>query len=422
MLIPQSEIDRIKREVSVEQFLVNPKRQGGFLVARCPLPGHDDKTPSFRFNLAEGWWKCMGCGRGGGGILKFACAYWGLSWPRDFPLVLERLGARRGEPAEHRYLPPGIKGTAATPTRPKTWPRLPDRAAIAVYRVAAEMWATNLWRPTNRDALAYVRGRGIPDALIRSEWIGVSTDTLGAALRERGLSPEIAHGLGLLRWDGHETFAGRITFVEWRLVAGEWVPVWATARVYGDGAAWDEGRKYLNVRGDRLIVGLDHARQGREVVVVEGVVDRLAVLSFGDVAVSLGSNQPSPGMYAELRALARTRRLILFGDPDRAGRKGRLRTLATLDLPPAAEASVADLPPMVGDPGALLGRRDGAAIYRAAKEHARRVDLARFGRLVSICHLSYETRKAAIRARTRMITAAPPPVRRPGKEVDVMGD
>jgi hypothetical protein len=64
MLYPQSEIDRIKREISVEHFLVNPRRQGGFLVARCPLPGHDDKTPSFRYNLAEGWWKCMVAPRG----------------------------------------------------------------------------------------------------------------------------------------------------------------------------------------------------------------------------------------------------------------------------------------------------------------------------------------------------------------------
>jgi len=393
VLIPQSEIDRIKREVSIEQFLVHPKRQGGFLVARCPLPGHDDKTPSFRYNLAEGWWKCFGCGRGGSDIIKFACAYWGLSWPHDFPLALKRLGARRGDVGEHRYLPLAIKGAAAPPARPETWPRLPDTAAIAIYQAAAEVWATNLWRPTNRDALAYVRGRGLPDALIRSEWIGVSTDTLGAELRERGLSLEIAQLVGLLRRDGHETFAGRITFVEWRLVGGDWAPVWATARVYGDGAAWDEGRKYLNVRGDRLVVGLDRARHADEVVVVEGVVDRLAVLSFGDAAVSLGSNQPSPGMYAELRALARTRRLILLGDPDRAGRKGRMRTLATLDLPPAAEASLADVPPGISDPGALAERPDGAALYRAAKEGARRVDLARFGRLVAACHTSYEAAK-----------------------------
>jgi len=421
MLIPQAEIDRIKREVSVAQFLVNPKRQGGFLVAHCPLPGHDDKTPSFRLNQAEGWWKCMGCGRGGGDVITFACAYWGLSWPRDFPLALERLGARRGEPAGHRYLPPGIKG-AAMAARPETWPRLPDQAAIAIYRTAAEVWATNLWRPANRDALAYVRGRGIPDALIHSEWIGVSTDTLGAALREHSLSPEIAHGLGLLRRDGHETFAGRITFVEWRLVGGDWAPVWATARLYGESAAWDEGRKYLNVRGDRLVVGLDRCRQAGEVVVVEGVVDRLAVLSFGDAAVSLGSNQPSPGMYAELRALVRTRRLVLLGDPDRAGRRGRLRTLATLDLAPAAEAFLADLPPLVGDPGALMGRPDGAAIYQAAKERARRVDLARFGRLVAACHAAYEARKATTRAHTRATTAAPPTSRLSRKEVVAIDD
>lgn len=422
MLYSQIEIDRIKREVSVEQFLVNPKRQGGFLVARCPLPGHDDKTPSFRLNLAEGWWKCFGCGRGGSDVIKFACAYWDLSWPRDFPLALDRLGARRAGSDEHRYLPPGVKGMAAAPTCPETWPRLPDRAAIAVYQTAAEVWVSNLWRPTNRDALAYLRGRGLPDALIRSEWIGVSTDTLAADLRRRGLSLEIAQRLGLLQRDGHETFAGRITFVEWRLVDGAWAPVWATARVYGDGAVWDERRKYRNVRGDRLVVGLDRCRQAAEVVVVEGVVDRLAVLSFGDAAVALGSNQPSPGMYAELRALARTRRLILLGDPDRAGRKGRMRTLATLDLPPAAEAYLADLPQHVGDPGALAQRTDGAALYRAAKERARRVDLARFGRLVAACHATYEARKAANRVHTRAITAASPPARPPKKEVLVMGD
>ena len=422
MLYPQSEIDRIKRDVSVEQFLVHPKRQGGFLVARCPLPGHDDRTPSFRYHMAEGWWKCFGCGRGGSDVIKFACAYWNLSWPRDFPLVLERLGARCGDPAEHRYLPPGIKAAAATPVGAETWPRLPDTAAIAVYQAAAEVWATNLWRPTNRDALNYLRGRGIPDALIRSEWIGVSTDTLGAALRARDLSTEIAQRVGLLRRDGHETFAGRITFVEWRLAEGEWVPVWATARVYGDGAMWDQERKYLNVRGDRLVVGLDRCRQAHEVVVVEGVVDRLAVLSFGDAAVSLGSNQPSPGMYAELRTLARTRQLIFLGDPDRAGRKGRIRTLATLGLPPAAEVSLADLPPEVGDPGALAERPDGAAIYRTAKERARQVDLARLGSLVAACHASYEARKTTSRVHARVITAALAPGGLPTKEVKAMGD
>lgn len=394
MLIPQSEIERIKREVSVEQFLAHPKRQGAFLVARCPLPGHDDKTPSFRLNLAEGWWKCFGCGRGGSDVIKFACAYWNLSWPRDFPVVLERLGARRGAVDDH-YLPSTLTNSLAMTATREALPRLPDGATIAVYRAAAEVWSTNLWRPVNRDALAYVRGRGIPDNLIRSEWVGVSTDTLAAELRKRGLSLEIAQRAGLLRRDEHETFSGRITFVEWRLVGGDWAPVWATARVYGDGAVWDHDRKYLNVRGDRLVIGLDHCWKSPEVVVVEGVVDRLSILSFGDAAVALGSNQPSPGMYAELRALARSCHLFLLADHDRAGRKGRIRTLSTLNLPPAAQVSLIDVPTEVGDPGALAERPNGAAIYSSIKGRARHVDLADFGRLAAACHANVETQKAA---------------------------
>ncbi len=224
MRIPQSEIDRIKREVSVETFLVRPKRQGAFLVARCPLPGHDERTPSFRYHIVDGWWKCMGCGRGGHDVIRFACAYWDLTWPRDFPLVLQRLGAHGEAPAENAYLPGGLR-RAPGQVEPAVVPRLPDRTARAVYQVAAEVWAANLWHPLNRDALAYLRGRGLPDAVIRAEGIGVSTDTLGAALRERGLSLEVAQVLGLLRRDGHETFAGRITVVEWRLIEGLWTPV-----------------------------------------------------------------------------------------------------------------------------------------------------------------------------------------------------
>lgn len=403
MRIPRDEIERLKREVSVEQFLDHPKRQGAFLVARCPLPGHDDRTPSFRLHRDEGWWKCMGCGRGGGDVLSFAGAYWGLSWPRDFPVVLERLGARPADPAAPSTLPPGIRETAQ---RAEHWPRLPDAAGRVIFGVATELWAYNLWRPVNRDALAYLQRRGLPAALIRAEWIGVSTGTLRDMLEQRGLSLEIAQLLGLLRRDGQETFNGRLTFPEWRLVEGCWSPVWATARLYADGAVWDEARKYLNVRGDRPVVGLHRARAATEVVVVEGVFDRLAVQSFGDAAVCLGSNQPGAAMLSELRWLARGRRLILLGDRDRAGRQGLLRTLAGLDLPPTAEVYIATLPRGIKDPGNLAERPDGAALYQEVRASARRIDLARFTALSAACHSSYERQKAAGRARTSTLFPA----------------
>lgn len=38
----------------------------GYVTVRCPLPGHDDQTPSFSVNLNTGRWKCFGrCQRGG---------------------------------------------------------------------------------------------------------------------------------------------------------------------------------------------------------------------------------------------------------------------------------------------------------------------------------------------------------------------
>ena len=37
---------------------------GGKWQACCPLPDHDDKTPSF-FVFGDGRWRCFGCSRGG---------------------------------------------------------------------------------------------------------------------------------------------------------------------------------------------------------------------------------------------------------------------------------------------------------------------------------------------------------------------
>ena len=39
--------------------------QGGWCNCRCPLPGHDDRQPSFGFNRNTGAFKCFGCGRSG---------------------------------------------------------------------------------------------------------------------------------------------------------------------------------------------------------------------------------------------------------------------------------------------------------------------------------------------------------------------
>jgi hypothetical protein len=44
-------------------------------MMRCPLPDHDDRTPSFQ--VLSSHWRCFGCNRGGS-VIDFAAALYGV--------------------------------------------------------------------------------------------------------------------------------------------------------------------------------------------------------------------------------------------------------------------------------------------------------------------------------------------------------
>ena len=48
-------------------------------MMRCPLPDHDDRTPSFQ--VLSSHWRCFGCNRGGS-VIDFAAALYGVERPR----------------------------------------------------------------------------------------------------------------------------------------------------------------------------------------------------------------------------------------------------------------------------------------------------------------------------------------------------
>ena len=53
------------------------RRIGEKWTARCPLPGHDERTASFTVYPGDrGWW-CYGCGRGGD-VVNLAALAWGI--------------------------------------------------------------------------------------------------------------------------------------------------------------------------------------------------------------------------------------------------------------------------------------------------------------------------------------------------------
>lgn len=79
---PKGELDEIKRRVPIidlinsEVFRVYERRRAHDVWCCCPLPDHDEQTPSFHIDEERQVWKCFGCQRGGD-LFVLAQHLWG---------------------------------------------------------------------------------------------------------------------------------------------------------------------------------------------------------------------------------------------------------------------------------------------------------------------------------------------------------
>jgi len=71
--IPESEIEQLKTEVSLERLAqgrgVVLKRHGADLIGLCPF--HDDKEPSLVISPAKNLWHCLGACQAGGTVIDW---------------------------------------------------------------------------------------------------------------------------------------------------------------------------------------------------------------------------------------------------------------------------------------------------------------------------------------------------------------
>ncbi|WP_286241182.1 DNA primase [Neptuniibacter halophilus] len=95
MAIPDSFIDDLKSRVDIAEFIaasgVELKRAGKSSKALCPMPGHDEKTPSFNVIHDKQFCYCHGCG-GGGDVFQFAMATQGITFPEAIEVVAAHAG------------------------------------------------------------------------------------------------------------------------------------------------------------------------------------------------------------------------------------------------------------------------------------------------------------------------------------------
>jgi hypothetical protein len=76
-------------EVARRYTKLEPLGGQAWFTGRCPLPDHEDKTPSFYIYPPGRWW-CYGCGRGGDVVdLAFHCGDYAELWEAMIALAVE---------------------------------------------------------------------------------------------------------------------------------------------------------------------------------------------------------------------------------------------------------------------------------------------------------------------------------------------
>jgi DNA primase catalytic core len=297
-------LDRIK-EIDLRDLLPAGTDMGLSNTVRCMLPGHSDRTASFKFHPENNSFFCWGCKKGGS-VIDFWMALQGM----DFVTALRDLA--------DRYR---IELTPLTPEQEQRV--LTDRRREAALSFACTYYAEQL-KPGS-EQWTYLLGRGWSEETIRDVRLGWAGKTLyhyisryPQKLAEAGVTEGDLIEAGILRrdeGDGHlyEHLRNRIVFplLKRSRVVG------MSGRAFNDQAALDAGRKYVNLASSVPVLYLeDNIRT--ETYLCEGLPDTVTLHQLGLAAVGLPGTS---GVASHVQKFARCRRVYLCFDTDAAGKK-----------------------------------------------------------------------------------------------------
>jgi len=321
-------------------------------------PFNKEKTPSFYVNEDKGFYHCFSSGQHGD-IIAFVMQIEGLS----FPEAVERLAAEAGLEV------PRERGDGAAEKR---------RASLhEVLETATEWFRSQLFAGHGREALAYLRRRGLDDAAIARFRLGYAPphrSLLKEAMAARGV-PEadlVEAGLLIVPDEGgasFDRFRDRAIFPigdrRGRIVA------------FGGRALGEARPKYLNSPETPLfhkgatLYNWASARQAAHdsgrLVVAEGYMDVIALVRAGlaHAVAPLGTALTEEQLELLWRMAPEP---VICLDGDAAGQRAALRA-AERALPllrPGQSLGFVELPEGA-DPDSLL-QRDGAERLRALLE------------------------------------------------------
>lgn len=271
-------------------------------ACRCPLPGHEDRTPSFYVKAATNTWRCFGCGIHGSVIdLVMRVCEW------DF----RRTAAWMRE----RYLTGSLPAVAVRHPAPNR----SDTALSFVPDPDIYEWVLEHC-PLGREAIAYFAGRAISEGTLRAF-------RAGQAANPAVLAKKAVERFGYMRVKAAGLLSRRSTPSRPVCVFSQASVVFPFLRggrcEYLQARSVGGGRlRWINLLGIRppfFNADVLDDPAATEVVLCEGISDTLSAAELGRKAVGLlGAGSPLADSDAHL---LRRKIVYVVADRDAAGGK-----------------------------------------------------------------------------------------------------
>jgi DNA primase catalytic core len=300
MAIPESEIERVKSNVSLAAVIrsrgIELKKKGKQLWGLCPF--HSEDEPSFAVDERKGLWNCLGKCQTGGDAFSFVMKADGIGFKEAFERLAEsapsKVASRKEKPIEAETVGAGEMTKSEAEYLEK---------AIAYYHKSLLK---------NEKAIAYLTSRGITPEAMRVFQLGFVDGSLKDKINPDGKAS--LERLGLLNERGNETMFGSVVF-----------PLLDTAsqKPVGLYARHIEKKQHLYLSGKRRgVFNPAGAKETEEIILTESVIDALALWSIGlrNVTCAYGVNGLTDEILGHLSE-SRIKRVVLMLDSDATGRE-----------------------------------------------------------------------------------------------------
>jgi DNA primase len=367
LTIPPAFLDEIRARIALSDIVgrrLRLQRAGREWKAPCPF--HQEKTPSFYINDQKSFFHCFGCGAHGDAV-GFLMRHDGLA----FPEAVEQLA--------------GLAGLEMPRPEPEERKKFDRHKLLADALEAAAKWfEAQLMEGAGREALAYLKGRGLDDRTIAEFRLGYApagSDALRLVLTGQGHDESVLEEVGLLRRpdDGRAPYAFFRNRVMFPVADKRGRVIAFGGRVMeGDGPKYVNSPEHALFHKGSVLYGMARARaaiaKGEVPIVVEGYMDVISLQSAGlggavaPLGTALGEAQLVELWKAQDEKGQRETPPILFFDGDNAGRRAAERAVDRVlpFLAPSRSVSVAFLP-QGEDPDSLV-RAGGSAAARRVLE------------------------------------------------------